>query len=609
MVGCRPFAAGSEVSAMSYSLTVDPFDASRYLGTTCFVGPTQVSVTLSRSTAANPAAKRVASDALGEVGDFVVVDARPIAIFGRIANVSLPERERLSVEADSGELNSSPHPIGQVQLLAAINLETGLVSAGLSTYPRLGCRVYGAQPELIRLIAESALSSKSGDGDLTLNLATIPAAGGTALHIPPEKLFGRHCAILGSTGGGKSWTVARLMEESIRHHAKIVLLDATGEFHTFQDKYVRHVRLGPDDREPNSDEVCFPYGELTQGDMLALFRPSGSSQAPRLRAAIKSLKLARLAGPELGSLLLNGLVRKAGRNRSVFEKAEFRYASELEDNKATFDIRLLARQVEEECVWPSGSLVGSEGCWGGRNEAEHGDCVSLVTRIEEIVSSGDLACLFDMVGKKNLPEEILGFLGNDTERLLRVSLRPVPFAHDAREVVTNAIGRYLLDLGREGAFRECPVIVILEEAHQFLNQYIGDESAKVHLDAFDLIAKEGRKFGLNICLATQRPRDIPEGVLSQIGTLVVHRMTNDRDRAIVERACGDTDRSATSFLPTLAPGQAVIVGVDLPIPVTVQMCTPSYPPDSRGPDYQAHWKKAASGFAQRELESALGVGE
>lgn len=542
---------------------------------------------------------------MGEVGDFVVIDARPVAIFGRVSNVSLPERERLSMEAESGGFSSSPHPVGQVQLLAAMNVETGAVSAGLSAYPRLGCRVYGAQPELIRLIAESALSSESGADDLTLYLATIPAAGGTALNIPPEKLFGRHCAVLGSTGGGKSWTVARLMEQAIRHHAKIVLLDATGEFHTFSDKHVKHVRLGADDREPNADEVCFPYGELTQGDMLALFRPSGSSQAPRLRAAIKSLKLVRLAGPELGSLQHNGLIRKAGRNRAVFEKAEFHYASELEDNKSTFDIRLLARQVEEECVWPSGTLVGSEGCWGGRNEAEHGDCVSLITRIEEIIASGDLACLFDTAGKKNLPKEIQEFLSNDTERLLRVSLRPVPFAHDAREVVTNAIGRYLLDLGRHGAFRNCPVIVILEEAHQFLNQYIGDESAKVHLDAFDLIAKEGRKFGLNICLATQRPQDIPEGVLSQIGTLVVHRMTNDRDRAIVERACGDTDHGATAFLPTLAPGQAVVIGVDLPIPVTVEMCAPSYPPDSRGPDYQSHWKKAASGFSLNPLGPAV----
>ena len=102
---------------MPNAFTVDPFDASRYLGTTCSVGPTQVSVTLTRSAAAKPAVRRVASEALGEVGDFVVVDASPVGVFGRISNVSLPERERLSMEADSGELKSSPYPVGQVQLL------------------------------------------------------------------------------------------------------------------------------------------------------------------------------------------------------------------------------------------------------------------------------------------------------------------------------------------------------------------------------------------------------------------------------------------------------------------------------------------------------------
>jgi DNA helicase HerA-like ATPase len=531
---------------------------------------------------------------MGQVGDFVVVDARPGALFGRVSSVGLPESARLSMEA--GAPAASPAPVAEVQLLAEIDIANGTVTAGLSHYPSLGGSVYGAHPDLVRLIAESALSKSGGDPDLALHLATIPAAGGTSLHVPPEKLFGRHCAVIGSTGGGKSWTIARMIEESIQHHAKLVVLDATGEFDTLQDKHVRHVRLGPDHREPNAEEVCFPFGELTQGDTLALFRPSGPSQAPRLRSAIKSLKLARLAGPDLGSLLQGGLVRKAGRPRMVFEDAEMTYARDLESNKATFDVSLLARQVEEECVWPSGTLVGSEGCWGNRNEAEHGDCISLVTRIEEIVSSGDLSCLFEIDGKKHLPAVIEEFLKSDSQRVLRISLRPVPFAHDAREVATNAIGRYLLDRGRNGAFRECPVVVILDEAHQFLNQYLGDESSKVHLDAFDLIAKEGRKFGLNICLATQRPRDIPEGVLSQIGTLIVHRITNSRDREIVDRACGDIDRSATSFLPTLSPGQAVIVGVDLPIPLTVELRPPTYAPDSRGPDYQAHWRQPVAAF-------------
>ncbi|MCY6796252.1 hypothetical protein OYA92_11435, partial [Escherichia coli] len=92
-------------------------------------------------------------------------------------------------------------------------------------------------------------------------------------------------------------------------------------------------------------------------------------------------------------------------------------------------------------------------------------------------------------------------------------------------------------------------------------------------------------------LTTQRPRDITEGVLSQIGTLLVHRLTNDRDREVVERACGEIDKSAASFLPSLKQGEVALVGVDFPIPMTIQIDKPIYPPESDSPGYCNIWKK------------------
>ena len=79
---------------------------------------------------------------------------------------------------------------------------------------------------------------------------------------------------------------------------------------------------------------------------------------------------------------------------------------------------------------------------------------------------------------------------------------------------------------------------------------------------------------MNICLATQRPRDITEGILSQLGTLIVHRLTNDRDREIIERACGEIDKAASDFLPSLQPGEAVLIGNDFPIPLTINIHKP-----------------------------------
>lgn len=160
---------------------------------------------------------------------------------------------------------------------------------------------------------------------------------------------------------------------------------------------------------------------------------------------------------------------------------------------------------------------------------------------------------------------------------------------NAREIIANAIGRELLNMARAGYFKEKPLLVFLDEAHHFLGRNIGSEDSIYRLNAFELIAKEGRKNGLNICLATQRPRDITEGVLSQIGTLIVHRLINDRDREVVERACGDIDRSVASFLPNLKPGEAILVGIDFPIPLTIQIIEPSTPPQSDGPKYQEKW--------------------
>lgn len=205
--------------------------------------------------------------------------------------------------------------------------------------------------------------------------------------------------------------------------------------------------------------------------------------------------------------------------------------------------------------------------------------------------AAELACIFQPNGKPALSTTINEFFSDSRQQVLRISLRYLPFDHNAREIVANAVARHLLAAARTGQFRSQPVLVFLDEAHQFLDKMLRDENTRYPLDAFELIAKEGRKFCLNICIATQRPRDIPEGVLSEMGTLIVHRLINDKDREVVERASGEIDRSAAAFLPTLAPGQAVIIGVDFPIPLTIQVSAPDKKPDSKGPDYQTCWQQ------------------
>lgn len=578
---------------MTTALPVYPFDPNLCIGTVTEVGPTSAKANLPHAAAPDAIWHHGHRQGRGEVGDFVVIEVEDTAVFGRIVTVRLPERERLTVEPGLGKQPES-HPLGIIQLLSTIALESGRVTGGLAKYPRLGSRVYAIQPGLIQWIAE--VSHRGGQQEkptLVVTLGSVPAANSVTVHASPERLFGRHCAVLGATGGGKSWTLARLIEQAAQFEgAKVILLDATGEFHTL-NTFARHAYLGIGDAMPTGSRECvFPYPKLTESDLFALFRPSGQVQVPKLRQAMKSLKLIRLDTTLADA---NGLFIKTQQRKASYEQAYARHARAMDQPNADFDVTRLARQLQEECVWPSGGTGGSPNhtIWGNYNDQEKSYCVTLVSRLEEMCSSAELACILQPETKHSLVDEIDAFLSDTTARVLRVSLKYLAFTHNAREIVANAIGRHLLVLARENRFRQNPLLVVLDEAHQFLDKALGDEANRYPLDAFDLIAKEGRKYGLTICISTQRPRDIPEAVLSQMGTLIVHRLINDRDREVVERASGEIDKSAAEFLPTLAPGQAVVIGVDFPIPLTIQVARPTAEPDSRGPDYQQHWSTPA----------------
>jgi hypothetical protein len=526
----------------------------------------------------------------GEVGEFVLIEGQITLLLGRVVEIHLPESDRQSVDSVHSrvlDLNA----VGTIQLLGSVAMDTLRVTAGVDSYPRLGDRVYAAPHNFVADLPSLMEPVGSPLSPVLLKLGSIDVALESAVSIRPEKLFGRHCAILGTTGGGKSWTTARVIEECLRYNTKIILLDATAEYRGFFGEHISNCHLGGPVNKAEDSQLCaLPPICFEESDFIALFEPAGKVQGPKLRAAIRSLRLAKLAP----TIAPNGFIRKIDQPKeAVYSEMQKSGISEkLDDPRQEFDVNKLVAQIEQECVWPDGKNWQSKQTdtskWGG----ESGDfsyCLSLVTRINAVLTSKSFACVFKSSGS-DLTTAIDTFVSTNDQRLLRICLSGVSHEFKAREIVANVIGRHLLNMARGGSFQTMPVVVFVDEAHNFLGRQIGGEDAVACLDAFELIAKEGRKFGLNICLTTQRPRDITEGVLSQMGTLVVHRLTNDQDRAVVERACGEIDRSASSFLPNLKPGEAAIIGADFPIPLTIQIFQPAAKPKSDGPNYQACWQ-------------------
>lgn len=525
----------------------------------------------------------------GEVGEFVLIEAQQSLLLGRIAEIRLREPERRTIKRDFAG-NSDLDALGQIQLLGCVAMDDLTVTAGVDAYPRLGDRIYAAPHRFIALLPRLMERAEADQEPVALNLGAVDVAHESIVSIKPERLFGRHCAILGATGGGKSWTTARIIEECIKHNAKLILIDATGEYRDFTESGITHRHLGaPVEKAASSGPCSLPPTSFLESDFVALFEPAGKVQGPKLRAAMRSLRLATLRS----ELAPSGYIEKINQSKIDIETAESEpdIASRLEAPHQPFDVRMLVKQIEQECVYPEGfgATRGQKDPtkWGGE-DGNFSHCLSLVARINAVLTSPAFACVFEAGDAPALTTIIDDFVAG-SDKLLRVCLSGIAYEFHAREIIANVIGRHLLTKARAGAFQQRPTVVMVDEAHNFLGRHIGSEDYAARLDAFELIAKEGRKYGLNICLASQRPRDITEGVLSQMGTLIVHRLTNDRDREVVERACGEIDRAASAFLPNLRPGEAAIIGADFPIPLTVQIHEPTTKPKSDGPKYQLHW--------------------
>jgi hypothetical protein len=187
-------------------------------------------VNLPLSTADEPQLRHGERVGAGEVGEFVMLESGDVGILGRITNVRLPERDRLTVEAQMGKA-PVPHPIGTIQLLCTVPLSGHPPQRGIQRHPRVGAQAFSLHPEMVGWVAEHAGGQNDEATVIRLALAHLPGST-TTVRITPERLFGRHCAVLGATGGGKSWTLARIVERCADFDAKVLLLDATGEYHT-----------------------------------------------------------------------------------------------------------------------------------------------------------------------------------------------------------------------------------------------------------------------------------------------------------------------------------------------------------------------------------------
>jgi uncharacterized protein len=540
----------------------------------------------------------------GLVGNFVVIEGQRFGFLGKILELSLPEKERLLLSEQSFQ-NKEFHPTGKIEILLSFDLfEPSKIDKGLNSLPSIGAKVFVCTSDFIKTYFKGfGVKEEHRDIAPLINLGCLTYDKTAKVQISQQAIFGRHCAVVGTTGGGKSYTVSKLIEGVVENQGKAILIDATGEY-SKQD-------LNAKSAAPAilSVDSFFHYTNLTVSDLFVLLRPSGQVQAPKLLEAIKSLKILRILENNIDGdfivkvddtkfsvkitnelreeiIIRDKVILKQGQLMRPFNRVYNKFIDKIEGIDANFEIKLLSVQITKECV--NDVDFNNPNKWGPANANHLNNCISLILRINNLVNNPQFDNIFGFNKSKGengeLIDKINAFVNDKTKAFFRIGFEKVGFDFQAREIVANAIGQYLLEKARIGNFKSEPLVLFIDEAHQYLNKSVKDEYFELtKLSSFDSIAKECRKFGLFLCIATQMPRDIPTGTLSQMGTFIVHRLINHFDKEAISNASSSASKNSLDFLPVLGSGEAILMGVDFPMPLMIKIDLPNTVPDSETP--------------------------
>lgn len=549
-----------------------PFSHNYFIGYINEVTPQYVKVHFPSSNLLHTFHHEGVNFAGGNVGNFIVIEGQEYGFLARITELNLPDSERKEIN-EKAILEDSTifHPSGKAELLLTFSIfDPDKIQKTVTQYPHIGAKVYACSDEQIAKYIKE-FGNKDGNNTIYAPIGKL-TSNNAICNVSLDSLFGRHCAVVGTTGGGKSWTVAKLIEQVVQYtNNKVILIDATGEYESLTSK---SCLLGVDS--------YFPYQKLSIPDLFYLLRPTGQSQRPILLEAVRSLKIQQIQG-QTGVYIKNGALKQP------YQQCYNERIAEIENNLCDFDIKLLAQQIKEECVYQGANYNKDMTKWGDYDAKTYDFQTSLIGRITDLLNT---QIFNQLLGFKGLPQThqsiidvINSFIASNTgTNILRISFENIPPSFSAKEIVSNALANFLLKKARLREFVNNPILLFLDEAHQFLNKNIRDEFFEMHsLEAFDLIAKETRKYGLFLCLSTQMPRDIPIGILSQMGTFIVHRLINDLDKKAIENAASSANRSVLSFLPILGEGEALLIGVDFPMPLMLKIDEPQRKPNSNTP--------------------------
>ena len=532
---------------------------------------------------------------LSELSRVHAGESYPIGQFGSIVKIHFGQRlifafvSRLRMKAEyEVERGLMPQASGDERIVEADLFGEGeWVLDSTTASPQWilrferGVATYPLPQQVVYLTPKSELRDIYGQGKgKTVCLGEHVGSGGTLCYAEMNELLGKHTAILGSTGAGKSGTVAAILHSVLERgatvsHPKwnptIIILDPHNEYGS---AFQRHKRLSTDE-----GTLSLPYWVLNLDETISLFIGKTEYAATSQSNIVKNALLAarRLGAEKIKGLDVTKLTVDAPVPYLLGDPAGLDEFGKM--NGKLYDVGFVG---EVNAQRPDNS-----------NKKDHEDYNKVLRKLDSLLKDGRIQFMMEAWDGLTDPlPKVLGQLLGGEQLLRIVDLSGVP--NEVAGTASAAIARmlFLLKVWQTPTEREAsPVLLVCEEAHRYVPN-VGAAQYEAAQEAVRRIAKEGRKYGLGLLLVSQRPSEVEATVLSQCNSWVVLRITNGADREHVRSILPDSMAGLTKMLSGLRRQEAIFVGqaAMLPSRILVRSLEINQLPKSHDIDFDAGWQ-------------------
>lgn len=545
---------------------------------------------------------------IARIGSYVIINSAGTRLVGVVRSLHVTEPEKLYW------LRTQPdYPDRQlirtitIGLIGQFYYDSGkklLFERGINSYPSIDEEVLAPTQEELDLI----LNDESHAKEKMIEIGVSYPAGDIQIKVSPVKLFSRHCGVFGGTGNGKSCTVTVVANEVLRRRINmpIFILDINGEYAWAwakrEDEDVKICKFAgaidkdyPKEGKYVIDNLTFNYASFSRNTFRTILKPSEKTQIPALNFACDALPYLGLSLDDIEiDAVLNNYIPKHLSENPTNPISRYLIGDPSETDVAAlgrayetvkFLAILTARNVQRKAVKPvrmnllsriiadRWSILPRQNIGFQYDAFRYGNVASLCDRITELCRDALFRIICDISGSQGLDVYSTtnpGFIDKDgQEKQAKISIFDLSMVpQEFIPVVTDALLEQHLIAALNGNFIKNPHLLILDEAHHYLGKREGQEGDSAYLSnpPGERIAKEGRKYGLHILIASQRPRELSNTIISQLGTIISHALTHESDREIVSGFGTYNDRTILDVLSILPRREAVIIGQAISMP-------------------------------------------